>query len=85
MSLTVCVCSVAQLCPDLCDPWTVARQARLSMGFSRQQYWSGLSFPPSRDFPNPGIKPAGLFVGFFYHQAPGKDWEDPDVLEPYTH
>ena len=33
---------VAQLCPTLCDPWTVAHQAPLSMGFSRQEYWSGL-------------------------------------------
>ena len=33
---------VAQLCPTLCDPWTVAHQAPPSMGFSRQEYWSGL-------------------------------------------
>ena len=32
---------VDQLCPTLCDPWTVAHQAPLSMGFSRQEYWSG--------------------------------------------
>ena len=38
-------------------PWTVARQAPLSMGFSRQEYWSGLPFPPPEDLPNPGIKP----------------------------
>ena len=38
--------------------WTVARQAPLSMGFSRQQYWSGLSFPTPGDLPNPGIEPA---------------------------
>ena len=37
-------------------PWTVARQAPLSMGFSRQEYWSGLPFPPPGDFPDPGIK-----------------------------
>ena len=40
--------------------WTVARQAPLSMGFSRQEYWSGLPCPPPRDLPNPGIKPASL-------------------------
>ena len=34
-----------------------ARQAALSMGFSRQEYWSGLPFPPPGDLPNPGIKP----------------------------
>ena len=39
-------------------PWTVAHQAPLSMGFSRQEYWSGLPFPPPGDLPNPGIKPA---------------------------
>ena len=38
-------------------PWTVARQAPLSMGFSRQEYWSGLPFPSPGDLPNPGIEP----------------------------
>ena len=38
-------------------PWTVAYQAPPSMGFSRQEYWSGLSFPSPRDLPDPGIKP----------------------------
>ena len=37
-------------------PWTVARQASLSMGFSRQEYWSGLPFPSPGDLPDPGIK-----------------------------
>ena len=37
-------------------PWTVAHQASLSMGFSRQEYWSGLSFPSPGDLPNPGIQ-----------------------------
>ena len=39
-------------------PWTAAHQAPLAMGFSRQDYWSGLTFPPPRDLPNPGVKPA---------------------------
>ena len=39
-------------------PWTVAHQALLSMGFSRQEYWSGLPFPSPEDLPKPGIKPA---------------------------
>ena len=38
-------------------PWTVAYQAPLSMGFSRQGYWSGLPFPSPGDLPDPGIKP----------------------------
>ena len=37
--------------------WTVARQAPLSMGFPRQEYWSGLPVPPSGDLPHTGIKP----------------------------
>ena len=44
-----------QLCLTLCDPWTVAHQVRLSMGFSRQEYWSGLPYPPPGDHPDPGI------------------------------
>ena len=40
--------------------WTVAYQAPLSMGFSRQEYWSGLPWPPPGDLPDPGIKPASL-------------------------
>ena len=39
-------------------PWTVAHQAPLSMGFSRQEHWSRLPFPPPGDFPDQGIKPA---------------------------
>ena len=41
-------------------PWTVVHQAPLSMGFSRQEYWSGLPFPTPEDLPNPGIKPTSL-------------------------
>ena len=38
-------------------PWTVAHQAPPSMGFSRQEYWSGVPFPSPEDLPNPEIKP----------------------------
>ena len=48
---------VAQLFQTPCDPVTVARQAPLSMGFSRQEYWSGLLFPSPGDLPDPGIEP----------------------------
>ena len=41
-------------------PWTVVHQAPLSMGFSRQEYWSGLSCPPPGELPDPGIKTAPL-------------------------
>ena len=40
--------------------WTIARQAPLPMGFSRQEYWSGLPCPPLGDLPNPGIEPRSL-------------------------
>ena len=48
---------VAKLCPTLVTPLTIACQVPLSMGFSRQEYWRGLAFPPPGNFPNPGIKP----------------------------
>ena len=55
-------------------PWTVAHQAPLSMSFSRQEYCSGLPFPPPRDLPDPGIEPASpaLAGGFFTTEPPGK-------------
>ena len=48
-------------------PWTVALQAPLSVGFPRQEYWSGLSFPSPGHLPDPGIKPVSpaLAGGFF--------------------
>ena len=48
---------VAQSCPTPCGPRTVACQTPLPMGFSRQEYWSGLPFPSLGDLPNPGIEP----------------------------
>ena len=52
-------------------PWTVAHQAPLAMGFSKQEYWRGLSFPPPGDLPDPGIEPTSLVSlalagGFFF-------------------
>ena len=60
-------------------PWTVAYQAPLSMGFSRQEYWSGLSCPSPGDLPDPGIKPGSLMSpalagGFF---ATSTIWKAP--------
>ena len=51
---------VAELCPTLVTPWTVACQAPLSMGFSRQEYWSGLPFPSLGDLSDPGVEPGLL-------------------------
>ena len=64
----VCVCVFVCVCDLMCfshvqlpaTPWTVACQAPLSMGVCRQAYWSGLSFPPPGDLPDPGIEPASL-------------------------
>ena len=48
---------VTQSCLTLCDQWTVVGQAPPFMGFSRQEYWSGLPFPSPGNLPDPGIKP----------------------------
>ena len=55
-------------------PWTVAHQAPPSMGFSRQEYWSGLPFPSPGDLPNPGIKPRSpaLQADALTSEPPGK-------------
>ena len=55
-----------QSCPTL---WTVACQAPLSMGFPRQEYWSGLPCPSPGDLPNPGIKSTSLTSAYLYWQA----------------
>ena len=51
---------VTQLCPSLCNPMHLAHQAPLSMGFSRQEYWSMLPFPSPGDLPDPGLNPCLL-------------------------
>ena len=55
-------------------PWTVAHQATLSMGFPRQEHWSGLPFPPLGDLRDPWIKPvsSALAGEFFTTEPPGK-------------
>ena len=66
---------VTKLCLTLVTPWTVAHQAPLSLGFPRQEYWSGLPLPSPGDLPDPGIEPkspALLAGGFFTNRAPGK-------------
>ena len=66
-------------------PWTVAHQAPLSMGFSRQEFWSGLPFPSPGDLPDPGIKPTSLassaLVGRFFTTVPlGKPKGSVDIF-----
>ena len=56
--LQALLCTVLSRVRFFATPRTAACQAPLSLGFSRQQYWSGLLFPTPRDLPDPGIKPA---------------------------
>ena len=77
--------SDAQSCLTL-TPWAVGCQASLSIEFSRQEYWSGVPFPPPGDLPNPGIKPAclaspALAGGFFTTRA---TWEASYPLSSLT-
>ena len=57
-------------------PWTVAYQVPPSMGFSRQEYWSGLPFPSPGDLPNPGIEPRSpeFQADALTSEPPGKPW-----------
>ena len=74
--------SVAKLCLTLMTPWTVACQTPLSMGFPRQEYWSGLPFPSPGDLPDPGMEPVSLSCfagGFISTEPPGK----PRYMYPY--
>ena len=74
-------------CIPLCVTlWTAVCQAPLPIGFSRQEYWSGLPFPPPGDLPNPGIKPSSpvspvLAGGFFTTSA---TWEAPLQVHPWA-
>ena len=63
---------VAKLCPTLVILWTVAYQVLPSMGFSRQEYWNGLPFPPPGVLPNQGSKPGLQHCRrFFITEPPG--------------
>ena len=66
-------CVLTQFCLFVTQ-WTVAHQAPLSMGFSRQESWSELPFPSPGDLPDPGIEPESppLAAGFFPAEPPGK-------------
>ena len=69
----MCVCALSRV-RLFVTPWTVAHQAPLSMGFSRQDYWSKLPFPSLGDHPNPGIEPGSLvsvaLAGDFFTTVP---------------
>ena len=69
------ISDVTQSSPTLCDPMDfIACQSPPSMGFSRQEYWSGLPFPSPGDLPNPGIEPGSLSLqaDLLLSEAPGK-------------
>ena len=77
---------VAQLCAVQLSatPWTVASQVPRSMGFFRQEYWRGLSFPSPGDLPNPGIEPQSpaLQADFLLPEPPNVIG-NPNVTYPY--
>ena len=64
-------------------PWTVACQVPPSMGFSRQEYWSGLPFPSSGDLPDSGIEPGSpvLLADALPSEPPGKSGHEEGVVE----
>ena len=71
----ICVLSLSHV-PLFVTPRTVAHQAPLSMGFSRQEYWRGVPFPTPGDLPDPGVEPKSLsfpaLAGrFFTTEPPG--------------
>ena len=86
-------CSVSpSVVSNSVTPWTVARQAPLSLGFSRKEYWSGLPFPSPGDLPHPGIEPGSpsLQVDSLPSEPSGKPtgnsfWENPLVSEVLTY
>ena len=79
-SFSLCVCVCVRVCMLSCvqlfvTPWTVAHQAPLSMGFPRQEYWSGFPFAPPEDRPNQETEPMSpaspaLAGGFFTSVLP---------------
>ena len=78
--------AVAMSCPILVTPCTVACQFPLSMGFPRQEYWSGLLFPSPGDLSDPGIEPVSpaspvLAGGFF---TTSTTWDAHEYIMPLT-
>ena len=78
---------VSKSCPTLVTTWTITCHAPLSMGFSRQEHWTGLPLPSSGDIPDPGIKPQSptlqadflwgcVHVVFCYFKVCSRDFPD---------
>ena len=64
-----CCCLVAKSCPTFLQPHGLACQICLSMGFPRQEYWSGLPFPSPGDLPDPGIEPRRLHLLYWQEDS----------------
>ena len=83
-SLRACMLSHFSCVWLFVTPWTVACQPPLSMGFSRQEHWSGLPCPPPGDLPNPGVEPVSLtssaLAGGF---CPNATWEGLSFVRQY--
>ena len=88
--LAVCVCMLTAV-PNSVGPGTVACQSPLSMGFPRQEFWTGLLFPPPGDLSDPRIKPTSLvssaLVGGLFTVVPGEPSNhlNTDLEGSYTH
>ena len=74
LNVSVCARSIAQSCLTLVTPWTVVYQAPLSIGFSGQEYWTGLPFPPPGDLPDPEAEPVSpALAGVFFTTISPRD------------
>ena len=73
-------CSITSvMSKSFATPWTAVHQAYLSMGLTREEYWSGLPFPPPGDLPDPGIKPVSpALAGRFLTTS--TTWEAPELF-----
>ena len=87
----VCVLSHSSCVQPFATLWTIAHQAPLSMGFSRQEYWSGVSCPPPGDLPSPGIERTCVSnflhwqAGFLLLPPPGKPEKSPQLTLKKPH
>ena len=80
----LCCCLVTKVYLTLETPWTVAFQGPLTMGFSRQEYWSGLPLPSPGGLPNQGIEPRSptLQADSLPSEPPGKPYLPYDLTIP---
>ena len=81
--IPILILIATQSCLTLCNPWTVARWAPVSMEFSRREYWYGLPFSSPGDLPNPGSEPrsSALQAGSLPFEPPGKPFKSKDASQ----